>query len=59
LPRRYNSYEELKNAKPPKPKMPDTLKSQFLNDEQNQEIWDWLHHGEELSEFEYFLSVCG
>ena len=56
---RFQSYAELKATKPPKPQIPESLKSQFLDDQQNQQIWEWLHHGEEMSDFDFFLSVCG
>ncbi|XP_046567194.1 uncharacterized protein LOC124275631 [Haliotis rubra] len=55
----FNSYEELRRAKPPRITIPVAFKSQFLSEEKNQEIWDWLHDGDALNDFEYFLSVCG
>ena len=55
----FDSYEQLKNAKPPKPLIPDRFKSEYLSAERNQEIWDWLHYGETITDFEYFLTVCG
>lgn len=55
----FNSYEELRSAKPPRIVIPVAFKSQFLSDEKNQDIWDWLHDGDALNDFEYFLSVCG
>lgn len=55
----FTSYSDIKGAKAPKPLVPATVRSDFLTLEQNQEIWNWLHHGEQLSDFEYFLSVCG
>lgn len=55
----FETYEQLKKAKPPKPKIPDQFKSEFLSYERNQEIWDWLHYGETITDFEYFLAVCG
>ncbi|XP_061171335.1 uncharacterized protein LOC133180900 [Saccostrea echinata] len=56
---RFNSYEQLQKTKPPKPQIPEILKSRYLSAEKNQAIWEWLHHGEEMTEFEFFLSVCG
>lgn len=55
----YNTYDELKVAKPPKLLIPDQFKSEFLDSDKNQAIWDWLHYGESISDFEYFISVCG
>lgn len=55
----FETYEQLKNAKPPRPHIPDQFKSEYLSSDRNQEIWEWLHHGESITEFEYFLSVCG
>lgn len=56
---KFETYEQLKNTKPPKALIPDKFKSQYLSNERNQEIWDWLHYGESITDFEYFLSVCG
>lgn len=56
---KFSSYEQLQKTKPPKPLIPDILKSRYLSTEKNQSIWEWLHHGEEMTEFEFFLSVCG
>ncbi|KAK3094387.1 hypothetical protein FSP39_001076 [Pinctada imbricata] len=56
---KFSTYDQLRTAKPPKPTIPDVLKSRFLTPVKNQEIWEWLHYGEEMTEFEYFLSVCG
>lgn len=55
----FNSYEQLQKTKPPRPQIPELLKSRYLSAEKNQGIWEWLHHGEEMTEFEFFLSVCG
>ncbi|XP_053407901.1 uncharacterized protein LOC128559619 [Mercenaria mercenaria] len=55
----FETYDQLKNTKPPKAMIPKELKSTYLSDEKNQEIWDWLHYGESITDFEYFLSVCG
>ena len=55
----FESYDQLRSAKPPKNLIPDAFKSPHLSDEQNQGIWDWLHYGETITDFEYFLSVCG
>lgn len=55
----FQSYEQLRATKPPKQVVPDMFKSEFLSDEKNQGIWDWLHYGESISDFDYFLSVCG
>lgn len=56
---KFDSYDQLRIAKPPKPTIPETFCCKFISKERAQEIWDWLHYGEEMSEFEYFLSVCG
>lgn len=56
---KFDSYDQLKIARPPKPTIPETFCNKFISKERAQEIWEWLHHGEEMSEFEYFLSVCG
>ncbi|KAK7109149.1 uncharacterized protein [Littorina saxatilis] len=58
-PQKFNSYDELKASKPPKPKIPESIKSQYLDEDRNQKIWDWLHYGEEMNDFDFFLSVCG
>lgn len=55
----FNTYEQLKNTKPPKPVIPEQFASKHLSAERNQEIWDWLHYGETITDFQYFLSVCG
>ena len=55
----FDSYEQLKSTKPPKPTIPKEFKSKYLSDERNQEIWEWLHYGETITDFEFFLSVCG
>lgn len=56
---KFQSYDQLKLSKPPKPTIPEIFCSKFIAKERAQEIWEWLHYGEEMSEFEYFLSVCG
>lgn len=58
-PERFQSYEDFKKCKPPKATIPECVKSEYLTDDQNQQIWEWLHYGEEINEFEFFLSVCG
>lgn len=55
----FNTYDELKMAKPPKLLIPEQFQSEFLSMEKNQGIWDWLHYGESISDFDYFISVCG
>ncbi|XP_033757224.1 uncharacterized protein LOC117339635 [Pecten maximus] len=55
----YKSYEDLKRTKTPKKTIPETFQSKFLSLDENQHIWEWLHHGEEMSDFQFFLSVCG
>ncbi|KAL4231325.1 hypothetical protein ACF0H5_008905 [Mactra antiquata] len=55
----FDTYEQLKKTKPPKPKIPVQFISEYLSIERNQEIWDWLHYGETITDFEYFLAVCG
>lgn len=57
--KQFETYDQLKNTKPPKALIPEQFKSEYLSDERNQEIWDWLHYGESITDFEYFLSVCG
>lgn len=56
---RHESYSDIKDAKATKAKIPNTISSPYLTDDKNQTVWDWLHHDEELSDFDYFLSVCG
>jgi len=56
---KFKSYAQLKKTKPPKKTIPERFSSEFLSTDKNQEIWDWLHHGEQMSEFQFFLSVCG
>ncbi|XP_071170142.1 uncharacterized protein [Mytilus edulis] len=56
---KFNSYEQLKFTKPPKAVIPELFICKHIKKERAQEIWEWLHYGEEMSEFEYFLSVCG
>lgn len=55
----YGSYEELKRTKTPKKTIPEPFRSKFLTFDENQQIWEWLHHGEQMSDFQFFLSVCG
>jgi len=55
----FKTYDELRDAKPPKLLIPEQFQSEFLSNEKNQNIWDWLHYGESISDFEYFISVCG
>ncbi|KAK3802215.1 hypothetical protein RRG08_004505 [Elysia crispata] len=55
----FCSYNELRSAQPPKPVIPKEIESPFLSPDLNQSIWEWLHYGESMSEFDYFLSVCG
>ena len=56
---KFSDYESLAAAEPPKPVIPPELRSSYLTAEENQRIWAWLHHGETMSHFDYFLSVCG
>jgi hypothetical protein len=56
---KFQSYDQLKQCKPPKLIIPEMFCCKYITNERAQEIWDWLHYGEEMSEFEYFLSVCG
>jgi hypothetical protein len=53
----FKDFEKIKG--PVKPKFPVELRSPYLNDAKNDQIWDWLVEGEKINEFEYFLSVCG
>ncbi|XP_060076942.1 uncharacterized protein LOC132556548 [Ylistrum balloti] len=55
----YKSYEDLKRTKTPKKTIPELFQSKFLSLDENQHIWEWLHHGEEMTDFQFFLSVCG
>ncbi|OWF46307.1 uncharacterized protein LOC110455927 [Mizuhopecten yessoensis] len=55
----YKTYEDLKRTKTPKTTIPEPFQSKFLSVDENQHIWEWLHHGEEMSDFQFFLSVCG
>ena len=55
----FSSYEELRNVKPQKLVIPDQFKSEYLSPEKNQGIWDWLHYGEVMTDFQYFLTICG
>ncbi|XP_069139980.1 uncharacterized protein [Argopecten irradians] len=55
----YKSYEDLKRTKTPKKTIPEPFQSKYLSLNENQQIWEWLHHGEEMSDFQFFLSVCG
>ncbi|KAK0057890.1 hypothetical protein Bpfe_012543 [Biomphalaria pfeifferi] len=40
-------------------RVPERYVSPFLHQDRNQDIWTWLHHGETISEFDYFMSKCG
>ncbi|KAH9520133.1 hypothetical protein Btru_060080, partial [Bulinus truncatus] len=45
------NYEEFLNTlsgKCRKNRIPDRFVSPYLHEEQNQEIWEWLHHGESI-----------
>ena len=55
----FESYDELKRTKPPKCIIPDQFKSEYLTPEKNQAIWEWLHYGEAMTDFQYFLTICG
>ncbi|KAL3863736.1 hypothetical protein ACJMK2_005475 [Sinanodonta woodiana] len=55
----FDSYEQLKKTQPPKPMIPEMFQSEYLSYEKSQRIWEWLHYGEEVTPFQYFLSVCG
>ncbi|GFS02410.1 hypothetical protein ElyMa_001122600 [Elysia marginata] len=57
--RSFSTYSELRSAQAPKPVIPKEIESPFLSPDLNQSIWEWLHYGESVSEFDYFLSVCG
>lgn len=55
----FKSYEDLKRTRPPKCIIPDQFKSEYLSPEKNQAIWEWLHYGEVMTDFQYFLTICG
>lgn len=55
----FETYDELVSTKPPTPVIPDRFCSRYLSQKKNQCIWDWLHYGEGMSDFDFFLSVCG
>ncbi|RUS90961.1 hypothetical protein EGW08_001265 [Elysia chlorotica] len=55
----FSTYDELRSAQAPRPVIPKEIESPFLTADLNQSIWEWLHYGESMSEFDYFLSVCG
>lgn len=55
----FKSYEDLKRTRPPKFIIPDQFKSEYLSPEKNQAIWEWLHYGEVMTDFQYFLTICG
>ncbi|GFO13646.1 hypothetical protein PoB_004015100 [Plakobranchus ocellatus] len=55
----FSNYDELRRAQAPRPVIPKEIESPFLSPDHNQNIWEWLHYGESMSEFDYFLSVCG
>ncbi|KAK3590134.1 hypothetical protein CHS0354_041185 [Potamilus streckersoni] len=55
----FDSYEQLKKTQPPKPTIPAIFQSEYLSNDKSQRIWEWLHYGEEVTPFQYFLSVCG
>lgn len=55
----FSSYEELKNTPHPnKPIFPEELKSRYLSEEKNQEIWAWLTRDAVINDFNYFLNIC-
>lgn len=55
----FKTYEDLKKTRPPKCIIPDQFKSEYLSPEKNQNIWEWLHYGEVMTDFQYFLTICG
>jgi len=55
----FHDYETLKATPPPKAVIPEVMRSTFMSAEDNQRIWDWMHQGEAMSDFDYFLAVCG
>ncbi|ESO82719.1 hypothetical protein LOTGIDRAFT_155736 [Lottia gigantea] len=57
--KRFSSYQTLRETEPPKLVIPNPLRSTYLSDASNQHIWEWLHDGEQMSDFDFFLSVCG
>lgn len=57
--RLFSTYNELRSVQAPKPVIPKEIESPFLSPDLNQSIWEWLHYGESVSDFDFFLSVCG
>ena len=55
----FNSYDDLKRTRPPQCIIPVQFKSEYLTPEKNQAIWEWLHFGEAMTDFQYFLTICG
>ena len=56
---RFKDYETLKNTKPPaKPAFPEDIRSPFLTQDKNMQIWSWLTHDDVITEFSYFMSIC-
>ena len=56
--KRFQSYEDFKQAHASKSKIPGWLRSPFLTDDRNQYVWEWLHRDEESNEFQHFLAMC-
>ena len=55
----FNSYDALKTIRwPDKRHVPEDLPMPYVSQEKASDIWQWLHRGEDLNEFTYFLQVC-
>ncbi|CAH1784780.1 unnamed protein product [Owenia fusiformis] len=55
----FKNYDEVKNiAGPEKLPIPKDFKSPYLNDGQNDRIWDWLNYDQKLTSFDYFIDLC-
>ena len=53
------TYEQMDfKDVPPFPELPREFISPYMSKEKFDSVWKWLHFGEELSEFEYFLKLC-
>ena len=53
------TYEQFCSLKQPKkPVLPDNLESPFLSAKKNKEVWDWITHDDEVTDFSHFMAVC-
>ena len=55
--KRYKDFENLNL--PIRPALPEDLKSSFLSSDKNDLVWDWLTHGEMITDHNFFLTICG